>query len=277
MSQLPESKASTGTQVLFTGGTTVIGCDEVGRGCLAGPVVTAACILSSGIDTRGIKDSKKLSPAQRDRIYQRLTSNPAFIFSIGQCDHNEIDQINILQATLKAMTAAVQGCHAKWVQNQKQNLDQDQDLDQANDFAIHIDGNIIPEPLGFAFPGKCKALVHGDATDLTIAAASIIAKVTRDRLMNEMEKQFPGYGFQQHKGYGTRQHFQALKTLGPCPIHRYSFRGVPKVGTFISTSSKSPVAATTPLALDVEKAGSQSEIVSSDSTSKSFMDKDGMD
>ncbi len=179
----------------------VAGVDEVGRGCLAGPVVAAAVILPRNLEKEGITDSKALSPARRERL-DGLIRQEAVAVSVAQVDAPEIDSINILQASLKAMKLAV-------------------DSLEVRPRSILVDGN---QPIPHSIPQK--TVIHGDSTSCSIAAASIVAKVFRDRLMTELADEFPQYNFQKHKGYATREHRQALKLHGPCPLHRRSFRGV---------------------------------------------------
>ena len=179
----------------------VAGIDEAGRGPLAGPVVAAAVILRPGTTIAGVMDSKKLSEARREALFEPIMTG-ALAVGIGIADHLLIDQINILQATLYAMSQAVGN------------------LAILPDFLL-IDGiSAIPLPL------PQKTIKKGDSASLSIAAASIIAKVTRDRLMVEYGGHYPGYGFAGHKGYGCAEHLAAIGRLGPCAIHRKTFRGV---------------------------------------------------
>lgn len=178
----------------------VAGIDEAGRGPLAGPVVAAAVILPPDVTLPGVDDSKKLSPANREELFA-LISSTATAVGIGMAGHDEIDAVNILQATFRAMHRAVAALHPSPAH-------------------LLIDGN------RFAADGiPFTTIVGGDARCLSIAAASIIAKVTRDRIMCAYDATFPGYGFAQHKGYGTLRHRNAIRDLGPCPIHRRSFLG----------------------------------------------------
>lgn len=179
----------------------VAGVDEAGRGALAGPVVAAAVILPSGVDIPGVNDSKKLTPAQREGLFDIIRER-ALSVGVGRGEHSLIDRINILQATLAAMKEAVQG------------------LSVAPDFLI-IDG-ISKIPLNI----RQRTIKKGDSVSISIASASIVAKVTRDRLMVSFEERYPGYGFAEHKGYGCPAHLAAIAGLGPCEIHRKSFRGV---------------------------------------------------
>lgn len=178
----------------------IAGVDEAGRGALAGPVVAAACILPASHSILGIQDSKLLSPLQRNFLYEKLTKDPRIIWSIGIVDHETIDRINILQATLLAMKIAVET------------------LSLLPDFVL-VDGNQLPK---ISIPAE--AVVGGDRLREEIAAASILAKVTRDRLAQQWEKEFPLYGFSKHKGYGTKLHLEKLQEHGPSSIHRKSFR-----------------------------------------------------
>lgn len=187
------------TSILHTAGV-----DEVGRGPLAGPVVAAAVILDPARPIHGLADSKALSEAKRNHLAEQIMAN-AIAWSVGRAEIEEIDQINILQASLLAMRRAVLG------------------LAPAAEFAL-IDGNRCP-----ALPCPAQAIIKGDATVPAISAASILAKVTRDREMLAMDAQYPGYGFAAHKGYGTREHITALATLGVSPIHRRSFAPVRKL------------------------------------------------
>ncbi len=180
----------------------IAGVDEVGRGCLAGPVVAAAVILDlSKPLPAGINDSKKLTAKKREELNQLIREN-AFAISIAQIEADEIDRINILQATKKAMRAAIEG------------------LDPRADFllidAVRLENNSLPQ----------KSIIKGDSISVSIAAASIVAKVFRDRLMSEAEKTFPHYCFSQNFGYGTQAHLDALKTHGECSLHRRTFAGV---------------------------------------------------
>jgi ribonuclease HII len=179
----------------------VAGVDEAGRGALAGPVVAAAVILPPGIHIPGVNDSKKLTPSQREGLFD-LIREKALSVGVGSGEHSLIDRINILQATLVAMKEAV-NC-----------------LSPIPDYLI-IDG-ISKIPVNI----HQRTIKKGDSASISIAAASIIAKVTRDRLMIAFEERYPGYGFAEHKGYGCPAHLAAIAGLGPCGIHRKSFRGV---------------------------------------------------
>lgn len=183
--------------------TPVCGVDEAGRGPLAGPVVAAAVILTPGKIPRGLHDSKKLTHEQREALFPFILEQA--IVGIGIADVARIDRDNIFQATMWAMVEAVKAL-------------------EVEPRCCLIDGNHIPKLL--MLPGE--AIVGGDAKSLSIAAASVVAKVTRDRMMLEYADLHPGYGFEGHKGYGTPQHLTALANLGPCPIHRRSFAPVAK-------------------------------------------------
>lgn len=183
----------------------IAGIDEAGRGPLAGPVVAACCILPEDALFEHLNDSKQLTPEIREKLYGEIISFPNVEFSIAIIDVETIDQINILQATFLAMQRAV--AHLK--------IQPDHLL---------IDGNQVPH---FTIPTV--ALIEGDALSVSIAAASILAKVTRDRLMIELDQKWPEYGFKQHKGYATDQHIAAIKKHGPCPIHRKSFDPVKSI------------------------------------------------
>ena len=180
--------------------TPVCGIDEAGRGPLAGPVVAAAVILDEKRRPRGIRDSKMLTPEAREELYGRIMKSAAV--GIGIADVERIDRDNILRAALWAMSEAVRALATRPV------------------FAL-VDGNMLPE-----LDCEGAAIVDGDALCVSIAAASIIAKVTRDRIMRELAAQYPHYGFEQHKGYSTEGHLIALKGLGPTPHHRRSFAPV---------------------------------------------------
>ncbi|MEO8856922.1 MAG: ribonuclease HII [Burkholderiaceae bacterium] len=179
----------------------VAGVDEAGRGPLAGPVVAAAVILDVRQPIEGLADSKVLSPDRRARLYDRIMAS-ALCFSIASASVEEIDRVNILQATMLAMRRAVQGLR----------------LAPAK---VLVDGNCLP-----VLEVLAEAVVRGDALIPSISAASILAKVYRDRLCLELHAQFPVYGFDAHKGYGTEQHMAALREHGACPLHRRSFAPV---------------------------------------------------
>ncbi len=180
------------------GYTQVCGVDEAGRGPLCGPVVAAACILPCGLVLPGLNDSKKLSEKKRDILFDQIREN-AIAYCIASASVEEINRLNILEATLLAMRRAIEGLQIK------------------ADFAL-IDGNVARD-----FPLDAKAVVSGDATSPSIAAASILAKVTRDRMCLELDRAYPQYGIAKHKGYGTKVHMDALREHGPSPIHRTQF------------------------------------------------------
>ena len=179
----------------------VCGVDEAGRGPLAGPVFAAAVILRPDVVIDGINDSKKLTEKKREALFDVILKE-ASAYSIASASVEEIESLNILQATFLAMKRAVQG------------------LSVSQELAL-IDGNMVPP--GLEIPGR--SVVKGDALSASIAAASILAKVTRDRIMRELDAQYPEYGFAKNKGYGTAEHIAALKKYGPTPIHRRSFIG----------------------------------------------------
>ena len=185
------------TQVKSNGFKLVCGVDEAGRGPLAGPVCAAAVILNEEIE--GLNDSKKLTEKKREALFD-VIKEKALSYSIAFASVEEIEEHNILNATYLAMNRAIEG------------------LNQKADFAL-IDGNRVPT--GISVP--CETVVKGDAKSCSIAAASILAKVTRDRLMLEEDKKYPEYLFAKHKGYGTKAHYDAIKEHGVCEIHRLSF------------------------------------------------------
>ena len=191
----------------------VCGIDEVGRGPLAGPVVAAAVVLPENCDILYINDSKKLSAAKREELFEEIVAK-AKAFGIGMASHSRIDEINILQATYEAMRQAIMNLSV----NKERTIRPDVLLNDA----VTIPG--VDE----LFPaGETKILqvpiIKGDAKSASIAAASILAKVTRDRMMEQLSETYPEYGFASNKGYGSAEHIQALKEYGPCPIHRKSF------------------------------------------------------
>jgi len=192
----------------------VAGVDEAGRGPLAGPVVAAAVILPDGLLLPRVNDSKKLSPALREELFE-VISREALAVGVGFGAHDLVDRINILQATLSAMRDAILS------------------LGQAPDFIL-IDG-ISRIPMRIAQ----RTIKKGDSLSLSIAAASIIAKVTRDRIMVDYDRLYPGYGFAAHKGYGAASHLAAIARLGPSPIHRKSFRGVKEHVPLLSEDEQS--------------------------------------
>ena len=180
------------------GYSNVCGVDEAGRGPLCGPVVAAAVILPLGLHIDGLNDSKKLTEAKREKLYDIIIKE-AIAYSICEASVDEINSTDILSASLLAMRRAIDSLHLK------------------ADYAL-IDGNVTR---GFTVP--CEAVVHGDAVSPSIAAASILAKVTRDRQCLELDKQYPMYGIAKHKGYGTKAHMEALRQYGPAPIYRTKF------------------------------------------------------
>ena len=202
-SSVKTSKAAPVQQAAFTWDMAglVAGVDEAGRGPLAGPVVAAAVILDDLNPIAGLNDSKKLTPLRRERLFDEIRAK-ALCCSVGQASVEEIDELNILQATLLAMRRAVEGLRLK---PQK----------------VLVDGNRLP-----VLDVLAEAIVKGDATVPAISAASILAKVTRDRWCAELDAQYPQYGFAGHKGYGTAEHLAALKLHGACPQHRRTFAPV---------------------------------------------------
>ena len=191
MWQIESSCAARGFQM-------ICGVDEAGRGPLAGPVCAAAVILPADLPFEGLNDSKKLSDKKRRELFP-LIKQHAVAYSVVLVDEKEIDRINILQATLRAMRRSVE------------------ELSQKPDYVL-VDGNKLPE-----LDIEAEAVVHGDSLSASIAAASILAKVTRDDYMLQMDADYPQYGFAVHKGYGTKAHYEALREYGPCPIHRMTF------------------------------------------------------
>lgn len=186
------------------GYTAVCGVDEAGRGPLCGSVVAAACILPHDVDLPELNDSKKLTPKKRDVLFDQIKEK-ALAFGIAEATVEEINELNILEATLLAMRRAIEELHTP-----------DGEVIEA-DYAL-IDGNIDRD-----FPIPAKAVIKGDATSMSIAAASILAKVTRDRMCLDMDAAYPQYGIAKHKGYGTKAHMDALRAYGPTPIHRTKF------------------------------------------------------
>ena len=182
------------------GFSAVCGVDEAGRGPLCGPVYAGAVILPRGIVIEGLNDSKKLSEKRREQLFSEITGK-ALAYGIGSASVEEIEEINILEAALLAMRRAVAECS----KTLKPDL-------------LLVDGSVAK-----GFDIACRAVVHGDAISPSIAAASILAKVSRDRLMIEYDALYPGYGFARHKGYGTKAHYEAIERLGLSPIHRPSF------------------------------------------------------
>ncbi len=182
-----------------SGFSCICGVDEAGRGPLAGPVCAAAVILPAGAAIEGLDDSKKLTEKKRERLYD-IIKQTAVAYSVAYGTLEEIETVNILEATYLAMNRAIEGLTVK------------------PDFAL-IDGNRVPR--GIKIP--CETVVKGDSKSMSVAAASVLAKVTRDRLMLEYDKKYPEYNFKKHKGYGTKEHTELIKQYGPCEIHRLSF------------------------------------------------------
>ena len=182
-----------------SGFSCICGVDEAGRGPLAGPVCAAAVILPEGAVIEGLDDSKKLTEKKREKLYD-IIKETAVAYSVAYGTLEEIETVNILEATYLAMNRAIAGLSVK------------------PDFAL-IDGNRVPR--GIKIP--CETVVKGDSKSMSVAAASVLAKVTRDRLMLEYDKKYPEYNFKKHKGYGTKEHTELIKQYGPCEIHRLSF------------------------------------------------------
>ena len=189
-------------EALAEGHTLICGCDEAGAGPLAGPVYAAAVVLPLGLDLPGLNDSKKLTEKKREALFP-VIQEQAEAWSVAFVDAAEIDATDILSARMKAMQLAID------------------DLPQAPDFAL-IDGNRDHgKSASIATPHRC--IVKGDSLSASVAAASILAKVSRDHFMLEMAEQYPQYHFEKHKGYGTKLHYELLRTYGPSPIHRRTF------------------------------------------------------
>ncbi len=180
------------------GATPVCGVDEAGRGPLAGSVYTAAVILPENAVIEGLNDSKKLSVKRRDELFDEIREK-ALAYAVTTADHKEIDEMNIRNATYMSMNKSVAAL-------------------KISPAYVLIDGDAIT---GMTIPHRC--VIGGDATSASIAAASILAKVSRDRYMEELDEKYPVYGFSKHKGYGTREHIEAIKNYGPCPEHRLTF------------------------------------------------------
>lgn len=178
------------------GVTFLAGVDEAGRGPLAGPVVTACCMMPLDEMIDGINDSKKVAEKKREKLFDEICKRA--VYSISIVDHEIIDEINILQATKNAMTECV------------------------NNMAVKPE-LVLLDAVKLNLNCPSKAIIKGDATSYNIAAASILAKVTRDRIMLELDQKYPQYGFAKHKGYGTKAHIEAIKKYGPCPVHRRTF------------------------------------------------------
>ena len=181
---------------------TIAGVDEAGRGPLAGPVFAAACIIPRKLLIPGVDDCKKLLPAKREAVFKSLVSHPEIIYGVGMVEHDVIDEINIFQATIQAMLLAISQWRIK------------------PDFLL-VDGLSLPHT-----DIPCEKVIKGDEQCLSIAAASVIAKVSRDNYMQAMHEKYPQYGFNTHKGYATEKHLKALKLYGPSPIHRLTFKSV---------------------------------------------------
>lgn len=184
----------------------IAGVDEVGRGPLAGPVVTAAVVLPEQFDVPGIDDSKKLSEKRREELYEVITQK-ALAWGIGMADHQVIDEINILQATKQSMKRAIEEANRMLRERTGGSIERVL-LD-----AVELPGLQIPQ----------ESIIKGDAKVLAIAAASIVAKVTRDRMMVRYAREYPWYAFEKNKGYGTKEHYAGLREHGLCPIHRKTF------------------------------------------------------
>ena len=185
----------------------ICGIDEAGRGPLAGPVVVACSLMPKDSMIEGVNDSKKIAEKKRERIYEEIIKE-AIAYGVGIIGQDEIDEINILNATKKGLTIAIKELEEKL---EKQNLKRPE--------VILVDALTGIDTLGIPY----KSIIHGDAISYSIACASIIAKVTRDRIMKQMDEIYPQYGFAKHKGYGTAAHMQAIRENGLCPIHRRSF------------------------------------------------------
>lgn len=183
---------------LWRQGVAFAGMDEAGRGSLCGNVVAACVVMPPSPLIEWVDDSKKLSEKRREDVYRRILDTALFV-GVGQADPEEIDRINILQATKNAMRRAAAGAPATLF--------------------------LIDAVDRLGLPGEERGIIHGDALSYSIAAASVVAKVTRDHQMAELDEKYPGYHFAKHKGYGTREHIEALRALGPCPAHRRSFIG----------------------------------------------------
>ena len=186
---------------LYSKGYKLIGgVDEVGRGPLAGPVVCAAVILPADCSILGIDDSKKLTEKKRNELFD-LIKQHAIAYNVEFVSEKEIDELNILNATKKCMEKAI------------------------NNLSVKPDIMLVDAVTGLNLNCESKSIIHGDAVSYSIGAASILAKVTRDRFMEEIDEKYPEYGFKKHKGYGTKQHMDTLREIGPCEIHRRSFIG----------------------------------------------------
>ena len=189
---------------------TIAGIDEAGRGPLAGPVVVACCLMPRNSMIEGVNDSKKIAEKKREKLYESITEE-AISYGVGIIGQTEIDEINILNATKKGLTKAIQEMEEK--------LKQKPELGIIKPDAILVDALTKIDTDGIPY----QSIVHGDAISYSIACSSIIAKVTRDRIMRQWDEIYPQYGFAKHKGYGTAAHIQAIKEYGLCPLHRRSF------------------------------------------------------
>lgn len=206
-------------RAFLDGASVIIGVDEAGRGPLAGPVVAAAVILKRSPLRRftlprykeRLDDSKKLRPTQREMAFQEISKKS--IFGVGLKDHRFIDRKNIHRATLSAMKQAVSRLIKEYCR-----FNNKREKEVKGDICVLIDGKMDP-----GLPYKTVQILRGDSKSISIAAASIVAKVTRDRIMVSYDKEFPQYGFSRHKGYGTRLHLETIRRHGPCPIHRKTF------------------------------------------------------
>ncbi|MES2439221.1 MAG: ribonuclease HII [Verrucomicrobiota bacterium] len=192
----------------------IAGIDEAGRGPLAGPVSAAAVILPQNFTCPGLDDSKKISPTKREVLYERITTDPSIFWAVALADREEIDRLNILKATHLAMRRAAEA------------------LAPSPDHCL-IDGLPVKN-----FPIPHDGIIKGDGQSLSIAAASIIAKVTRDRIMRELDLEFPQFGFAKHQGYGTKAHLEALRIHGPCCHHRRSFQPVAQLSLPLDGSTR---------------------------------------
>ncbi|MBU1147076.1 MAG: ribonuclease HII [Candidatus Omnitrophica bacterium] len=206
-------------KAFLNGASLIIGLDEAGRGPLAGPVVAGAVSLrksplkrfSLPVYRERVDDSKKITPAQREKSFREISKKA--VFGIGKKGHQFIDKKNIRVATLSAMREAVKDLVKKYCRENNK-----KEAQIRRNIYVLVDGNMDP-----GLPYRTVLIIKGDSKSLSIAAASIIAKVTRDRIMSSYHKRFPEYGFSRHKGYGTKAHIEAIKTHGPCQIHRKSF------------------------------------------------------
>ena len=190
--------------------TAIAGIDEAGRGPLAGPVVVACCMMPRESMIEGVNDSKKIAEKKREKLYELITEE-AISYGVGIIGQREIDEINILQATKKGLTIAIKDMEEK--------LKEKPELGKTKPDAILVDALTKIDTDGIPY----KSIIHGDAISYSIACSSIIAKVTRDRIMRQWDEVYPQYGFMKHKGYGTAAHIQAIKEYGICPLHRRSF------------------------------------------------------